>query len=384
MSEYRTFSQQSFRTSHSHRPWVAMPRRNAFPHSWEMEDSAGAEVCDSGWWHDAAPGAAGADWEEDDAAGAAGDSAGGGSRDWSMTARRWVPRRKLRSAGAAGDDEGGGRPECAHLDAARRRQRDMFMAIAAQLHPDDGAGAPSSEEEWEEERQRSPESVPASSEERHGPGSAQPPWHQAVRYVPGVQGMPWSAKERKRRRELSAEAHQGGPTGAGGSSRQMAGARARQADHFCGHSAARQKTAPAAAAGAAVDADGANEVAVGGSGSRASGSADAWWSTSPEGRAEPGAAPQRQGTSWRRNSPSVRFCVKGPQTGGHDCPMSADPRRTERNRRKKAKKFAAAERFLASAGDIDIAVYREQAKDRIFERFYCQQVRRLETARPSP
>ena len=64
--------------------------------------------------------------------------------------------------------------------------------------------------------------------------------------------------------------------------------------------------------------------------------------------------------------------------------MSADPRRTERNRRKKAKKFAAAERFLASAGDIDIAVYKEQAKDRIFERFYCQQVRRLETARPSP
>ena len=29
---------------------------------------------------------------------------------------------------------------------------------------------------------------------------------------------------------------------------------------------------------------------------------------------------------------------KGPETGGHDCPHSADPLRTERNRRKKAKK----------------------------------------------
>ena len=163
----------------------------------------------------------------------------------------------------------------------------------------------------------------------------------------------------------------------------MAGARARQADHFCGHSAARQKTAPAAAAGAAVDADGANEVAVGGSGSRACGSADAWWSTSPAGRAQPGAAAQRRG-KWRRNSPSVRSRVKGPESGGHDCPQSADPRRTERNRRKKAKKAAAQERFFASLGNIDQAVYREQAKDRIFERFYHERVRRLEGARPSP
>ena len=163
----------------------------------------------------------------------------------------------------------------------------------------------------------------------------------------------------------------------------MVGARGRQADHFCGHCGARQKTGPAAAAGAAVDADGANEVAVGGSGSRACGSADAWWSTSPAGRAQPGAAAQRRG-KWRRNSHSVRSRVKGRARGGPKCVLSADPRRTERNRRKKAKKVAATERFLASLGNTDLAVYREQAKDRIFERLYHERVRRLEGARLSP
>ena len=29
---------------------------------------------------------------------------------------------------------------------------------------------------------------------------------------------------------------------------------------------------------------------------------------------------------------------KGPETGGHDCPQSRDPRRTERNKRRKQKK----------------------------------------------
>ena len=76
--------------------------------------------------------------------------------------------------------------------------------------------------------------------------------------------------------------------------------------------------------------------------------------------------------------------MKGRARGGPECVLSADPRRTERNRRRKAKKAAAQERFFESLGSLDLAVYREQAKDRIFERLYHERVRRLEGARPSP
>ena len=286
-----------------------MLRPTVLPRYWEMEAAAGAAGAHEGW-------------QGDDTAGAVGDSEGGGSPDWILRAGRLMPRRELRSAGAAGDDEGGARPHSAVLDAVVRHHGDMLLALVGKVHPNDGAGASLSEEE--EEREPSPVSVPSSSEERLRRGIQQAPWRQAPRYVARLQGMPWSAKERKRRRELSAEARHWGPTGAGGSCRHMVGARGRQADHFCGHCGARQKTAPAAAAGAAVDADGANEVAVGGSGSRACGSADAWWSTSPAGRAQPGAAAQRRG-KWRRNSHAVRSRVKGRERGGRDCPQSADP-----------------------------------------------------------
>ena len=39
-----------------------------------------------------------------------------------------------------------------------------------------------------------------------------------------------------------------------------------------------------------------------------------------------------------RGKEMYRSYGEGPETGGHDCPQSADPLRTERNRRKKAKK----------------------------------------------
>ena len=39
-----------------------------------------------------------------------------------------------------------------------------------------------------------------------------------------------------------------------------------------------------------------------------------------------------------RGKEVYRSYGEGPETGGHDCPQSADPLRTERNRRRKAKK----------------------------------------------
>ena len=164
--------------------------------------------------------------------------------------------------------------------------------------------------------------------------------------------------------------------------REMARARAadirrpREAVRFPGHSAAGSRAAPDAAAGAAVDGDSEDEVAVGVSGCRAGGSADA-----PRPRQDPAdraAAPQWQGKRGRN-----RWRAKGPESGGHGCPQSADPEVTARNRRKKARKAAAQERFFARLETMSEDAKTKDAWDRSYDRYYRQHMLELRQARRS-
>ena len=142
--------------------------------------------------------------------------------------------------------------------------------------------------------------------------------------------------------------------------------RRREAARFPGHSAAASRAAPDAAAEAAVDGDSEDEVAVGVSGCRAGGSADA-----PRPRQDPSAGP------WQGKRRRHRLFPKGPEGGGHGCPQSADPRVTARNRRKKARKIAAAERFWARVETMGQDAQVTDAWDRSVERYYRQHMLEL-------
>lgn len=78
------------------------------------------------------------------------------------------------------------------------------------------------------------------------------------------------------------------------------------------------------------------------------------------------------------------MCPKGPESGGRECPQSADPEVTARNRRKKARKAAAQERFFARRETMDEDTLREEARDRIWDRYYRSHMLALRQGRRLP
>ena len=181
----------------------------------------------------------------------------------------------------------------------------------------------------------SPEFVRSSSEERHDSGTTRKrrrelPRNTSARAVPKrlycARRAWFQASEWVRDTEAAVELMRS----------QMAGARAadvcasRKAARFFGRSAVGPSAAPDAAAGAAVEGDSDDEAAAG---AAVEGDSD------DEGSSADAPRPSQDPAARRRHGQGPNLCrAKGPEGGGHGCPQSADPRRTERNRRKKARK----------------------------------------------
>ena len=125
-----------------------------------------------------------------------------------------------------------------------------------------------------------------------------------------------------------------------------------------------------------MDWDSHDEVAVGDSGFRAGASTDApalRQDPAPTTRAE---APRRR-WRWVNGQWRSRPCALGPPTGGHDCPASADPAVTMRNRKKKARKAASFERYLQGLETMDKDAAIQDATDRVYDRFYQHHLQQL-------
>ena len=222
----------------------------------------------------------------------------------------------------------------------------------------------------------SPEFVRSSSEERHDSGTTRKrrrelPRKTFARAVPKrlycARRAWFQASEWVRDTEAAVELMRS----------QMAGARAadicaaRKAARSFGRSAAGPTAPPDAAAGAAVEGDSDDEVAARVSGVRAGSSADA-------------PRPWQDPAARRRDGQGPKRCrAKGPEGGGHGCPQSADPLRTERNRREKARKAAAQERYFAGLLTKSEAAQRQDAWERSLERFQRYHMRELRQARRS-
>ena len=312
----------------------------------------------------------------DAAAGAARADEGGTKADddrWSSEERwgNWTPAQVSAdaAAGAARADEGGTKADDDRWSSEER----WGNWTPAQVSADAAAGAARADEGG-----TAADFVP--------PPAAAAPKRQVA--APKRQAG-WCKERRRQRFALLAASLKSHDTELADEDRrsEMAGARAadilsaRKALRSSRISAAGATAAPDAAAGAAVDPDSHDECAVGVSGFRAGGSADAPVLGHDPALATRGeAAPGR----WRWGGGRWHYCAPalGPPTGGHGCPQSADPKRTALNRKKKARKAASLQRYFERFEAMDKDAAKKDAADRCYKRFYYEHLQQLRGACP--